>query len=132
MHKVLIAHSSEDVRTTLDNIISCKHQTTTCSNGFDTVKLLETERPDAMILDLSLPGKNGIEILKDAHDYLPPVILATTWYPDPAKMKEATSLGVDHITVLPGKVGILIYQLEDLLRELRQTQSVVKAEILAG
>ena len=132
MHKVLIAHSSEDVRTTLDNIISCKYRTIICADGFETAKLLKTERPDALILDLSLPGFSGIDVLREGQEHLPLAILATTWYPDPAMMKEATSLGVDHISVLPGKLGVLIYQLEDLLRQISSdTPATLKAHLRA-
>ena len=46
-------------------------------NSFDVFKILESSRIDVLILDISLPGKDGMEILKDVKIYYPdlPVLM---------------------------------------------------------
>ncbi len=39
----------------------------------ETLQLLETETPDLILLDLGLPGANGIELLKDVHVRYPQI-----------------------------------------------------------
>jgi len=38
------------------------------SDGSDAVEVIKTARPDLVILDLMLPGKSGMEIIKDLRD----------------------------------------------------------------
>jgi two-component system, OmpR family, response regulator VicR len=37
---------------------------TICSNGVEAVKALPTVQPDLVILDIMLPGMNGLDVLK--------------------------------------------------------------------
>ncbi len=128
MHKVLIAHSSDDLRSTLEIIISCKYETLTCANGTEAIEIIQKFRPDALILDLGLPEMNGISVLEVSKSFLPPVILATTWSQDHPTLKLLPSYGVDNVTVLPCRIGSLIYLLEDLIREnLDETPRTLKA-----
>lgn len=120
MRKVLIAHSSEDVRITLENIISCKYETFICCNCVQALELIENEEPDALILDLSLHGGSASDLLKSAAKFLPPIILATTWFPEVTYIREMTNLGVDYIVALPAKLGKLVYRLEDMILLLEQ------------
>jgi len=117
MHKVLIAHSSEDVRLTLEDIISSKYITLSCNNYAQAFALMQEEEPDVLILDLSLHGGSASELLINAGAFLPKVILATTWFPDDAALQDLVTLGVDFVMALPGKLGKLIYRLEDILQQ---------------
>lgn len=130
MRKVLIAHSSEDVRITLEDIISCKYEAFVCYNCSQALTLLETEKPDALILDLSLHGGSVSELLKSASNFLPPVILATTWFPDENTFREMMNRGVDYIIALPGKLGKLVYRLEDMLLQLNRKEPKTLKTIL--
>lgn len=130
MHKVLIAHSSEDVRLTLEDIISSKYETLTCSNYEHTYILLQEEKPDILILDLSLHGGSASDLLKNAAKFLPNVILATTWFPDDAALRDLPALGVDFVMALPGKLGKLIYRLEDIMQQMHSKKPVTLKGIL--
>jgi len=39
-----------------------------CANGEDAVKAAHEYRPDILVLDIRLPGKDGLAILKELHD----------------------------------------------------------------
>ena len=117
MHTVLIAHSSEEIATILDCVISCKYSTTICSDSENTVNQILLNPPDALILDMSLPVTGGIGVLERIKGCLPDVILATVWFPDQQIINTLSAYGVDHVTVLPGKIGDIIYKLEDMLQQ---------------
>ncbi|MEN9342930.1 MAG: hypothetical protein RIR24_517 [Actinomycetota bacterium] len=41
------------------------HSVVTCDSGADAVKVFESSKPDVVILDWMLPGKDGLEILQE-------------------------------------------------------------------
>lgn len=43
-------------------------QVTTHADGTDAVEVISNENPDLVILDLMLPGKSGMEILRELRD----------------------------------------------------------------
>lgn len=43
-------------------------QVQTHSDGADAVEVIRTTRPDLLILDVMLPGKSGMEILRETRD----------------------------------------------------------------
>lgn len=45
-----------------------------CGNGPEAIRLVNTLEPDLVVMEVSLPGKNGFEVL-DMLDYVPTVIL---------------------------------------------------------
>lgn len=57
------------------------HDVTTAIDGFDALHKLETSRPDLLILDVMMPGKNGWEVLEafraDVRFTRTPVVLLT-------------------------------------------------------
>ena len=53
--------------------------------------------PDAVILDIRLPRKSGIEVLRDIKKDKPsPVVIILTNYPYPQYQKECTEAGADY------------------------------------
>jgi len=44
-------------------------------NGADVLKAVDNYKPDALLLDLNMPGKNGFEILEDIRKTLPELII---------------------------------------------------------
>ena len=66
----------------------------TCVNGEEAVKALHREMPEIAVLDLHMPGKNGLELLQEIRrNHLPtrPVLLAASL--EPQEIVEATRLG---------------------------------------
>jgi two-component system response regulator DevR len=51
-------------------------------NPFDALQNIKTQHPDIVILDIRLPGKSGIDILKDIKKESPPtIVIMITNYP---------------------------------------------------
>ncbi|OLE54240.1 MAG: hypothetical protein AUG51_09210 [Acidobacteria bacterium 13_1_20CM_3_53_8] len=93
---VLIVEDVEDMRNTFKDALS----TLGCSffeaeEGGKALTLLKEETLDVILLDIGLPGMNGLEVLRKAMSAgvnLPPVIVITG---EPSRYeKEASELGV--------------------------------------
>jgi two-component system response regulator CpxR len=90
------------------------HQTTVMPTGEAALSYLQTDRPDAVILDIMLPNINGIEVLRAirAEDPALPVIIISG-RGTPEQLAEARHLGVTEII---GKPDILNRFTEALAR----------------
>src|SRR3990167_8460264 len=66
MIKVLVVEDEEGVRKTLiDTFETIGYQTFSASNAKEAMDIFNKERPEAIFLDIMLPDKNGIELLKE-------------------------------------------------------------------
>lgn len=75
--------ASHDVRVVADT-----------GDGREAVKLVERLRPDAVIVDLAMPGIDGVEVARAVHDAVPGTsVLLVTGTDDPAERKRAEGLG---------------------------------------
>lgn len=57
----------------------------TCDNGFDTVQLAQKLQPHVILLDINLPGQNGLQAMRHlqrAMDQAPLFIILTAHYDD--------------------------------------------------
>ncbi len=80
--KILIVDDSEDdrylYRRSLDKGQNAAFEMIDCIDGEEGLKKIESEKPDCVLLDYSLPGRDGIEVLKRLRldePFLPVVIL---------------------------------------------------------
>ena len=66
-------------------------------NAKDAIKSISELKPDVVILDIRLPGKSGIEVLKDIRaKKLPIRVIMLTNYPYPQYRKKCGELGADY------------------------------------
>ncbi len=75
--RIVIADDHEFVRRGLAHILLSKHPdweiVAEADNGDDAIRLAETLKPDVAILDLSMPGRNGLEVTEHLHAVVPGV-----------------------------------------------------------
>ena len=82
MISVLIADDHTVVRQGLKEILSHDAQLRVvgeATNGDEVLRLVESLRIDALVLDISMPGKNGLDVLKElkrTHPSLPVLVLS--------------------------------------------------------
>ena len=66
-------------------------------NAEDAIKSISELKPEVVILDIRLPGKNGIDVLKDIRDKkLPLRVIVLTNYPYPQYRKKCEELEADY------------------------------------
>ena len=86
MIRILIADDHAIVRQGLRQIVSADTEMTIVgevANGVELLNLIRREPVDVVVLDISMPGRNGLEILKDLkrdYPFLPVIILSM--YPE--------------------------------------------------
>lgn len=72
---------------------------------------------DGMILDLFLPGTDGLTLLKNLQDVLPPVVLVLTHFLSPYISQAVESLGVGYVLRFPFTGKELHDRLEDMFQK---------------
>ena len=65
-----------------------------CSNGLDALTLVEQIKPDVVLMDLMMPGMDGILTTREIKTRFPDVkTIALTSFPDPGLMSDALQAG---------------------------------------
>jgi DNA-binding NarL/FixJ family response regulator len=66
-------------------------------NPFDALNSIKAEHPDIVILDIRLPGKSGIDMLKDIKRETPaPIVIMITNYPYRQYRQGCMAAGADY------------------------------------
>lgn len=113
--KLLIAVKSETIRDFLALSLSM-HDVHTCHTGADALAMLETLRPDIFLLDLSLPGMDGLSLLHVSR-YKPAHILALTNLVSQTVLQVAADAGVQDIMRIPCSVRYILERLNTLIEK---------------
>ena len=115
MQKLLIADSSDIFIGALKTVLQSQFEIITCSNGQDLPALLVQHRPDILVLNLMLPYKDGITVLKET-PYHPPIILAIANHMSAYIEQSVTALGVDYTMITPS-VDTVVSRLQDFIHQ---------------
>ena len=107
----------------------------TAESGVEALKLIKSERPDLMILDLMLPEMDGIEVCKRIRTVpdtaLLPIIMLT------AKAEESDTiigleLGADDYVTKPFSPKALVARVKALFRRLERTNDQTQSSLSFG
>jgi len=118
MTRILIIEDEPDMRRGLqDNLEFEKYETTASGNGTEGLRLAEKEQFDLILLDLMLPGLDGIEVCKrlKAAGNSTPIIMLTARGSEEDKVK-GLELGADDYITKPFSLKELIARIKALLR----------------
>lgn len=93
--KVLIVDDQNGIRVLLMEVFSSEGYTTyQASNGKIALEIVRDEVPDIVLLDMKIPGMDGLEILKQIKQMKPHMnVIMMTAYGELDMIKEATDLG---------------------------------------
>jgi two-component system, NarL family, response regulator NreC len=81
----------------------------TCNNGRDLVAMVERLRPEVAIVDLAMPGMNGVEVARRLRDVSRSTrVIILTGYTDDSYVQEALEAGVVGYIVKSGATSDLI------------------------
>jgi DNA-binding NarL/FixJ family response regulator len=99
MIRVLLVDDHEVVRFGLGMLISAEHDLEvvgTAADGFEAVSLAQQQRPDVVLMDLSMPGKDGVAAMVEIRAADPSIgLLALTTHGDEATVRRALAAGAD-------------------------------------
>lgn len=118
--KILIADSAEDFRSAVGEALHAAYCVRSAGDGVQTLQLLRSFLPDVVVLDLMLPGLDGITLLQKAVEIgIRPVVLATTRYISDYTLDAAEQLGVGYIMVKPCDISAVVARVRDLSQRLK-------------
>ena len=119
-HKILLTDDSNVNRSYLKSILEEQNfEVMEASSGHDALDIVVTTPPDAMILDLMMPGIGGLDILKmiRAKVYKFPILIFTSDYKEITK-KNCLDAGANEVLYKPTKPQHLLSIINNLFSNL--------------
>ena len=111
---VLIVDDEAIVRESLKDWLKDTYQVTTAETGEEALELMEKQDFDILIVDVRLPGKSGIQVLREVKEVKPHIkSIVITAYPSVELAVEAMKLGAVDYLIKP----VAPDDLEKLIRE---------------
>lgn len=103
MKQLLIIDDQPGIRLLLEEIFNqAGLDTLLAANGGEALEILETCRPDCILLDMKMPGMNGVEVLREIRKTLPDtLVMMMTAYSEIELTEEAGKLGIDQYFTKP-------------------------------
>jgi DNA-binding NtrC family response regulator len=94
MKSVLIVDDEPVICKLLSKQLAGRYEVTTVPNGSQALGEVMRSRPDVIVLDINLPGLNGVQLLRAFHEFAPTVpVIVTTGFDSQAMAKEAMESG---------------------------------------
>ena len=77
--RILVIEDNHDIHEILTHLFEKEHQVYSAYSGIEGLAVFERERPDLVLLDIMLPGKNGDQVLREIRsiDTHVPVVMLT-------------------------------------------------------
>jgi DNA-binding NtrC family response regulator len=111
---VLIVDDEAIVRESLGDWLKDTYQVATAETGEEALELIEKQDYDVLIVDVKLPGKSGIQVLREVKKVKPYIeSIVITAYPSVELAVEAMKLGAVDYLIKP----VAPDDLERLIRE---------------
>jgi DNA-binding response OmpR family regulator len=128
MSKILVVDDEQSIVDVLSyNLVKAGHQPIVARDGEQALRLARAERPDLVILDLMLPGIDGLDVCREIRkDGDLPVIMLT------AKDEEidrvvGLELGADDYVVKPFSIRELMARVKSVLRRARTLRKATES-----
>lgn len=119
--KLLIAEGDRAFALALAGEFRCGYSLRISRDGNEAGELLRSFRPDVLVLDLMLPGLDGISLLEEAAAaQITPVVLATSRFLSDYVLESTQRLGVAYLMRRPCSPQTVAARLRDLTEQIRQ------------
>jgi len=120
LQKLLIADPSEPFACALAEALRGEFEIQICLDGNAALECLLSFRPDALVLNLMLPHKDGLTVLQTSV-YVPPVVLGISSYVNAYIECAAVAAGVGYILNSPC-INAVCIRLMDLICQTQNAQ----------
>ena len=114
MDKLLLAEPDEVLCNGLLDILRRRYDVTVCTNGRTVLELLQTLRPKVAIIDLSLTEYDGLYVIEQAIEFLPPILLCVMDFSNDYIIQTLQDLGIQYIFRRPCQPRTITARLEHL------------------
>jgi DNA-binding NtrC family response regulator len=112
MKRVLIVDDEPAICKLLSKQYAGRYEIATVSNGSQALGAVLRSRPDVVVLDINLPGLDGVQLLRAFQEFAPAVpVIVTTGFDNQAMAKAAMEGGAYAFVVKPFD----LHKLDDVL-----------------
>lgn len=121
--KVLVVDDELDILDVLSFVLEdAGYETKTVSRGDSALEVASTWRPDIVILDIGLPGLNGLEVCPKLVEMNIPVIVLSSHDKDD-QVVEGLEVGAEDYVSKPFNLKELLLRVEKILKRTRASET---------
>jgi two-component system alkaline phosphatase synthesis response regulator PhoP len=123
-HTILVVEDEKSIQYVIRTYLkSAGYRVYVTDNGPDALKLARQEQPDLIVLDLMLPGMDGMEITARLREESDVYILMLTALGEETHRVAGLRMGADDYLVKPFSPRELVARIEAILRRHRQPKN---------
>jgi two-component system nitrogen regulation response regulator NtrX len=131
---ILIVDDEPSILQTLSGLLSDEgFEVTTAANGYEALKIIDAESPDLVLLDIWMPGIDGIETLKEIKKENPTIqVIIITGHGTIETAVNATKLGAYDLIEKPLSIDKVIVAINNALnfRRLEEENKYLRKKAL--
>jgi len=128
-NKVLVVEDEPTLRETLEyNLTRQGYAVSTAADGLSALEVARQQRPDLIVLDIMLPGLDGIEVCRILRQEMSVPILMLTARTDEVDKIVGLEVGADDYITKPFGMRELLARVKASLRRVRLIQEDLAAE----
>lgn len=117
--RVMIVEDDERLATLTSDYLTANGLTVTVvSNGNEAIRRIPAEQPDLVVLDLMLPGADGLTVCREVRRHFRNPILMLTARTDDMDQILGLEMGADDYVAKPVKPRLLLARVRALLRRI--------------
>jgi two-component system NtrC family sensor kinase len=131
-HRILIVDDEEAVRKMFASYLSERYECTTAASTDEALALLAVESYALVITDMMMPGRSGVELLREVTSSHPDtVVIMVSAVERPQRMRDALRIGACDYLIKPCELDVLLFSVERGLerRALKRTARIYKARL---
>jgi len=126
METILIVDDDKSIRYSLKRMMEGKYSILTAQNGDEALDRLKESSPDLIIMDIKMPGRNGIEVLKEIKSIDPKsLVILMTAYGTTETAIEAMKYGAFDYILKPFPIP----QMKGLVEKALSLRRMMKQEV---
>ena len=126
MHTILVVDDDKSIRYSLKRMLEEKYSILTAQNGEEALDRIKESSPDLIIMDIKMPGRNGIDVLKDIKTIDPKsLVIMMTAYGTTETAIEAMKFGAFDYILKP----FPILQMKELVEKAISLRRLMKEDV---
>jgi CheY-like chemotaxis protein len=134
MQRIILADESEDFRLALTELLEDRYEVVCCADGTEALEQLRAEKTDLIVLDLTIPGLDGMGLLKIIrHEGLAAAVIVTGRLFSDYTAEVLNRCRVDYAVQKPCSMKSLAERIDELCGNLAEAEcTFVPADAVEG
>lgn len=123
-HRILVVEDDRTIsRAIADRLVSEGFECDVSGDGLDAVAVASARRPDLVVLDLMLPGLDGVEVCRRIQAELPTPVLMLTARSEEPDLLVGLGVGADDYMTKPFSQKELVARIRAILRRVERERA---------